>query len=238
MKKLLVTMTLCLSGLVFADSAQNFENDFYDIKKIEVFEVSTDNNLVMLRNYDSRELENYTQVQYRKNIGQTLMVARDLIAFGKEIYKIIEAGKPVVNIGEVTPVSVLPRGENGVQIDTFDLEGWKMPKSKKFKVVAKNAFGMTMVSFEFMLLFTYGGKYNGKGAYLTGAEITATDVEVGWGYNLDANFKVQSMTNQGTRENPIAAAVLQISYKMKTLVKETQSTKKFMINGQGAIRAY
>ena len=238
MKKLLVTMTLCFSSLVFADTIQDLENDFFEIKEVEVFEVAEDNNLVELRNYNSSEIAHYTKIKYRKNIGQTLMVARDLIAFGKEIYKIIEAGKPVVNIGEVTPVSVLPRGENGTQVDTFDLEGWKMPKSKKFKVVAKNGFGMSMVSFEFMLLFTYGGQYNGKGAYLTGAEITATDVQVGWGYNLDANFKVQSMTNQGTRQNPIAAAVLQITYKMKTLVKETQSTKKFMINGNGFIRAY
>lgn len=171
-------------------------------------------------------------------IGEVIMVTKEIIALGKEIYKIIEAGKPVVNIGDTTPISVLPRDEKGEAIDAFYLENWKMPKARKYKVICKNGFGMKTISFEFMLLFTYGGSYNGKGAYITGAEVASTDVQVAWGYSLDANFKVQSIVNQGTTANPIAAAVLQIDYKIATVLKESRSSKKFMINGLGQSQAY
>ena len=60
-----------------------------------------------------------------------------------------------------------------------------------------------------MLIYTYGGSYDGKGAYITGAEVVPTDVNVAWGYNLGASMKVKSIFNQGSRENPVAAAILE-----------------------------
>lgn len=239
MKLLITSLALSISFQVFAGQVTSFETDLNEISEVEIYEVNEDHNLVVVPSNDISELEGFiARKPIKGGIGDTIMVGRQLIAFGKEIYEIIEAGKPVVSIGETTPVSVLPKNDLGVNISAFDLENWKMPKTKKYKVVAKNGFGSTMISFEFMLIFSYGGSYQGAGAYITGAEISATEVKVGWGYNLDANFKVQSIVNQGTTSNPIAAAVLQISYTMKTVLKETKSVKKFMINGNGQVRAY
>ncbi len=239
MKLMIASLALSISLQTIASPINLNVSDMNEINQIEVYEVNEDNNLVVLPNADISELDGFVARKPMKGgIGDTIMIGRQLIAFGKEVYKIIEAGKPVVTIGDTTPVSILPKNERGVNISAFDLENWQMPKAKKYKVIAKNGFGSTMIAFEFMVIFSYGGSYDGAGAYIAGAEVSATEVQVGWGYNLDANFKVQSIVNQGTTEDPIAAAVLQISYTMKTVLKETKSTKKFMINGKGQIRAY
>lgn len=236
---LLLTAVLTSSNLYASDV---YSDEFQTISSVEMVEVVEDalgNEVeVKLPVNEFKQIEGSVTKSNQKGVGEVLMVARELIAFGKEVYKIIEAGKPVVRIGQTTPVSVLPKNEHGTSIDAFDLENWKMPKSKKYRVVAKNGFGMKTITFDFMLLFTYGGSYNGKGAYITGAEVASTDVSVAWGYTLDADFKVQSIVNQGTRENPVAAAVLQIDYKMSTVLKESRSSKKFMINGLGQTRSY
>jgi hypothetical protein len=239
MKLLITSLALSISLQAFASPVYFNESNMNEIDHIEVFEVNEDNNLVVLPRGDFSELAAFPRKRPIKGgIGETIMIGRELIAFGKEIYKIIEAGKPVVTIGDTTPVSILPKNELGTSISAFDLENWKMPRVKKYKVVAKNGFGSTMISFEFMLIFSYGGSYEGSGAYIAGAEVSATEVQVGWGYNLDANFKVQSIVNQGTKESPVAAAILQIGYTMKTILKETRSVKKFMVNGNGQVKAY
>lgn len=220
-----------------------YSTEYNTIESVEILEVSED----ALGYEVTKKVENNkfvvpanSQVKSRNKggIGEYIMVAREIIAFGKEVYKIIEAGKPVVTVGESVPLSILPKDEKGQMVDAFMLENWKMPKAQKYRVSAKNGFGMNVISFDFMLIYTYGGKYNGKGAYITGAEVSPTQVDVAWGYNLDASMKVQSIFNQGTTANPVAAAVLEINYTIKTVLKESRSTKKFMINGRGQSQAY
>jgi hypothetical protein len=217
------------STKIYASS--DIVNEVEDISSIEMVEVVED--------ALGKETELKIQKHNKSNvIGEFLFVSRDLIAFGKEVYKIIEAGKPVINIQEVEPISILPKNEKGKYIDAFDLENWRMPKSKKLRVIARNVYGKIKVSFDIMIIFTYGGTYRGKGAFITGAEVVTTDVNVGWLYSLDADFKVNSIVNQGSSDNPIAAAVLKINYRVATPRKESRSSKQFMINGLGQVRAY
>ena len=176
-------------------------------------------------------------VSSEQSVGDILIVAKNLIALGKEVYKIIEAGKPVVTM-ESTPVSVLPKDEKGKPVSAFQLSNWSAPRVKKYKVETRNYMGMNPVSFEFMIIFSYGGKHAGKGAYLNGAQIKPTDVQVSWGYNLDATFHVQSILNQGTAEDPVAGAVLMIDYTIKTVLKEIKQNRTFFINGLGKTQAY
>ena len=235
MKEFLALGLMFTSLLALASSTNP---EFNDITNIEVFEVNNDNNLVEVRSSNIEEVAHFYKRSANKDIGKTLIVARDLLAFGKEIYKIIDAGKPVVTIADVEAISVMPKTDKGEDISALDLEFWQVPRSKKFKVVATNGFGFSMISFEFLVIFAYGGSHNGKGKYITGAEISATDVTVGWGYDLDANFKLQSIFNTGSNDDPVAAAILEISYTMKTVIKEARSTKKFLVDGLGQIKAY
>lgn len=234
-------MTLLSLNVLAIDVYSDEYNTIESVEMMEVTEDALGNEVLKKVNPKSLLIPDGAKVKTNNKsggIGEYIMVAREIIAFGKEVYKIIEAGKPVVSIGEVVPLSVLPRDEKGEMINAFRLENWKMPKSQKYRVIAKNGFGMKTIEFDFMLLFTYGGSYNGKGAYITGAEVAPTRVDVAWGYNLDAKFKVHSIFNQGSSDNPNAAAVLQINYTIKTVLKESRSTKKFMINGKGQTQSY
>ncbi len=186
---------------------------------------------------DFINLSNSNPVSVVGDLKDIIMMTKDLIALGKEIYKIIEAGKPVVTVS-TAPIEILPRDEAGALIDAFQLENWKEPVSVKYRVKAKNYLGMNPIVFEFIVIFTYGGSYNGHGAYITGAQIKPTNLDVLWGFDFSAEFKVQTIMNQGTSVDPIAGAVLSLDYKVNTVFQDRQQSKMFFINGHGKITAY
>jgi len=240
----LIAMAIGLNSFA---SAEYYEDQYQTIQKVEMYEVvekedGTQNETLVQSQKLPSEIEMaFGQVNRshdKSRVGDVIMTTRNLIAIGKEIYKIIEAGKPVINVGESKSLSVLPKDEKGIPVDSFRLSNWSMPKAKKYKVLAKNYLGMSPVSFEFMLIYTYGGSLDGKGKYLTGTQIKTTSVEVSWGYELDASFSVQTIVNQGTEEDPIAGAVLSINYNIKTVMKESRNSKTFFVNGVGQTKAF
>lgn len=166
-----------------------------------------------------------------------LMMTRQFIALGKELYALIQAGEPVVNVIS-EPVQVLPFNESAQVIPAINLSGWKAPVVKKYRIETKNYLGMTPVVFEFMLLFSYGGSQDGHGSYITGAEIKPTLVDVQWGFEFNANFKLQTILNEGSATNPIAGAVLMLDTEVKTPIQQRQLNKTFYINGLGDLSAY
>jgi hypothetical protein len=245
----LLTLAFCLSSFVtWSAKAENvYDPQFQRIQSVELVEVIEDElgnevEVPVMEQKLPSDIEALMDLAQpvandKANIGEIIMIADKLIALGEKIYKIIEKGKPVVTMNS-TPVSVLPKDEKGGYVDAFYLENWKAPKSQKFRVITKNYLGMTPASFEFMLIYTYGGSLNGKGKYLTGAQIKPTAVDVKWGYKLDASFKVQSIMNQGTNEDPVAAAVLMIDYRIWTILQDTSHNKTFFVNGKGQASAY
>ena len=244
MSKFLLTSILLAWTTGALSSASFYSEQYHTVQEVELYEVTTDLDGEEVETLKQRqrlpsELEKMTQVNRRSkaDLGQILMATQQLIAIGKEIYKIIDAGKPVLNI-ESAPISVLPKDMKGQALDPFTLTEWSAPRAKKYRVVAKNYLGMRPVAFEFMLIYSYGGKYEDKGAYITGAQIKPTSVEVSWGYELDASFSVQSIVNQGSAQDPVAGAVLNIDYKIKTLMKESRQSRAFFINGLGESTAY
>lgn len=173
----------------------------------------------------------------KSSVAGVIMATKQLIALGKEIYKIIKAGRPVVTMTS-EPIQILPRDEQGNTIAAMELAGWRAPRVQKYRVKTKNYLGMTPASFDFMLIYSYGGSYRGAGAYITGAQIKPTAVDVKWGYKLDASFKVQSIMNQGTDAKPIAGAVLMIDYRISTVLQDRSDNKTFFVNGLGQTTTY
>ena len=169
-------------------------------------------------------------------LGDIIATTRQIIAFGKEIYKIVEAGKPVINT-EHAPISVLPLDtELGKDIAPMDLSKWQLPKFVKFKVSYKNGFGTEVVTFTYNINMSYGGQFQGKGAYITHAQIVPENVTVAWGYTFNAQMSLVGLTNIGTDENPIAGATLQLSYSVKTVLKEDKNNMTIFIAGDGTIQ--
>ena len=223
MKQLMVIFT-CTVLSFYTASAQESSNvdPYYDITSVDVREVEAD----LDKNFESVG---------NKNLGQVIMQARELIAFGKEIWKIIEAGRPVSSHQAMQTITVLPKDENGDAVDPLDMEGWQLPSARSYRVEYKNGFGMTVIGFTYTVMFQWGGSYDGKGKYLTGVNVVADDITVSWGFDFSAESQMVSITNTGTRANPVAAATLNIKYRAKSVVRDISSTETFYVTGSGKI---
>lgn len=216
----LVVLCLFISNLSLANSL----DPYYQITdvKIEVLETHQDQTSIF-------------EPAPNSELGDIIATTRQIIAFGKEIYKIIVAGKPVVDT-KYAPISVLPLDtEFGKDITPTDLTKWKAPKSTKFKVTYTNGFGTEVIAFTYNINMSYGGKFKGKGAYISHAQIVPENVSVAWGYTFNAQMSLVGLTNIGTEENPIAGATLQLSYTVSTVFKEERNNMTIFISGDGAI---
>ncbi|HAZ14816.1 MAG: hypothetical protein A2X86_22165 [Bdellovibrionales bacterium GWA2_49_15] len=168
-----------------------------------------------------------------KNLGEVIMVVDQLIALGKKIWPIIEAGRPVVNTN-LPVVHVLPR-EAGQDGSLYDLSNWDAPKAIGYRVTYKNFYGMEVIAFTYSISFQPGGQFNGKGAYISGASVTANNVKVSWGFDFSAKSEVVAITNRGSRENPVAGLTLKISYIAKSVLSDIRNSYNYHLTGRGAI---
>tara|TARA_R110000868_G_scaffold180754_2_gene421428 strand:+ start:13177 stop:13848 length:672 start_codon:yes stop_codon:yes gene_type:complete len=218
MSKTIVVLTLSLLSFYTAHA----QDPYFEISKVEVTEV------------ESAPVQIVESFQ-EKNLNGVIMQAKGLIALGKEIWKIIEAGRPVSNHTAMQTITVLPKDEDGEPVDVMDMESWNLPSAKSYRVEYKNGFGMTVIGFTYTVIFQWGGSYNGKGKYLTGVNVMADDISVSWGFNFSADSQLLSITNTGTKLNPVAAATLTVKYRAKSVVSDISSSETFYVTGSGKI---
>ena len=166
--------------------------------------------------------------------GEVIQVARDLVALGEGVYVLVKKGQPHVTTA-YSPVSVLPRDGARNYVDILDTENWRRPISRVTTVQFKNVYGFAIASLEYRVIFAYGGSYNGKGAYISAAQIVPSSAWAMFGVDLNAEMKVLGLTNHGTRENPVAGILLQISYKVQTILSSISRNDTFHITGKGQI---
>ena len=170
----------------------------------------------------------------KANIGQVIAVANQVIALGEKIYEIVKKGQPVLNVS-TAPISVLPKNSDGSPVDIFQTSDWSMPLTRKVKLEYKNLYGSKVVTFDYTVMFVHSGKYNGKGAYLTAVQVVPTNVTVSWGYEFDVNMKLVGLQNHGSVESPVAGAIVQMSYKAKTVLRTIDSTDQYHVTGRGQL---
>tara|TARA_R110000868_G_scaffold61524_1_gene186910 strand:- start:19761 stop:20432 length:672 start_codon:yes stop_codon:yes gene_type:complete len=218
MSKTIVVLTLSLLSFYTAHA----QDPYFEISKVEVTEV------------ESAPIR-YSEFYQEKNLNGVIMQAKGLLALGKEIWKIIEAGRPVSNHTAMQTITVLPKDEDGQPVDVMDMESWNLPSAKSYRVEYKNGFGMTVIGFTYTVVFQWGGSYNGKGKYLTGVNVMADDISVSWGFNFSADSQLLSITNTGTKENPVAAATLTVKYRAKSVMSDISSSETFYVTGSGRI---
>lgn len=171
-----------------------------------------------------------------KNLGQVIMSIDKLIALGKKIWKIVEAGRPVVQTEFAPTVSVLPNVESP-KTAFYEMENWSMPRVKSYRVVYKNLLGMEVVSFTYGVYYQYNGTYKGKGRYLTGVNVDARDVKVAWGFEFNASSSVVAIMNRGSSSNPNAGVTIRINYLAKSVLREIRSSETFHLTGKGEFAA-
>jgi hypothetical protein len=167
-------------------------------------------------------------------LSGVLMVVDKLVAIGEKIMPTIEKGRPAVTNKPMAAISVLPRIDAKDPV-VHEMGNWSIPVTKHYKITYSNGFGSTVVSFVYSITFQYNGTYGGKGKYLAGVRMSARDIQVDWGFDLDATSELIQISNVGTTENVIAGATVEISYTVKNVLRVLTTTESFHVTGDGRI---
>lgn len=225
LKSFFIAGLFLLNANVFAQDSNDLA---FKITSLEVYEVETP--------------EEKTVVELPKVPGNPLdeiaMYLDGLIAIGKKIWPIIEAGRPVISTTGIVPsLSVLPHIEgNPAKSELYEMAGWSIPKARSFRVSYKNFFNSEVIGFTYTVFFQYNGSYKGKGKYLTSLKVQASEVYAAWGFDFDAASELINVANVGTDENPVASAIIQVSYKAKGKLNEARNAQSFYVDGNGEMQ--
>jgi hypothetical protein len=166
--------------------------------------------------------------------GEVIRVGRDLVALGEAVYELVKKGAPVIRT-DYAPISVLPKS-GGEAIDVAETEGWEMPISRRVTMNYKNRLGATVVSFTYSVVFAYGGSYNGAGAFISGAQVIPSQVNASFGFTFESSMRLGGLTNHGTSADPVAGAMLNIQYKVNSIMSAVETNDTYHITGRGQIR--
>lgn len=157
--------------------------------------------------------------------------ATEVIQVGKQVWDIVVANKPVVDASSER-VSALPPGIN----DWRGMHGWKAPQSRTYRVAFKNLYGGTMIDFTYQVLFTPGGTLNGKGLYLSNMTILPANLFVAWGYTFRSRGSVPGIMNAGSAVSPMAAAQMQLTWSVDTVLAHHEGTSSFYVRADGTFQ--
>lgn len=171
-------------------------------------------------------------------LDQVAMYVDGIIALGQKVWPIIEAGKPVVNLKGMQPsLSVLPRfPHSNTHTELYDMENWSQPKAVSYRVSFKNWYKKEVIGFTYTLYFQYNGSYQGNGKYITSLLVQASEVTAAWGFKFDASTELVNIANVGTAANPVASAIIRVSYKGRAL-NESGYSQSFYVDGNGNLKA-
>lgn len=176
--------------------------------------------------------------------GKVIGVAKDVVALGEAIYALVEKGRPKVTT-EYAPISILPRDPSNsaadpaqrYAVDPFDMEGFSFPVEKMITAKVKSPTGKESVVFQYKVIYSYGGSYNGAGKYLTGINIIPASIKVAHGWTFNSSMKLSGMMNHGTRANPIVGAMITIKYSMGSTTQAFERNDTIYISGDGSMKA-
>jgi hypothetical protein len=126
--------------------------------------------------------------------------------------------------GNVLPASIT---------NAFELQSWRSPPaSHSFTVTVYNRLKQRVLQFTYALQFTFGGSLDGKGAYLDRVTVIPSRISVAWGFVFNASVQIASVHNLGTRDDPIAAAHVELHYRL-TGLNVVERTESFHVTGDG-----
>jgi hypothetical protein len=176
-------------------------------------------------------------LHFNTGIGDIISMGTQIVALGESIYNLVQKGKPSIKVGEFDPINVVPRlpGTN-TYVHPMDVYGTvEEPMVKRYRATVKNMLNMNVVTYEFLLQFEYGGKYDEKGAYIQNAFIVPSKVDVAYGWDFAAQMKLIGISNSGTKDNPIATATLSIKHSFGSVLSAESNDFNVKITGKGKV---
>ena len=155
-----------------------------------------------------------------------------VVAIGQVLWKVAEAGRPVVDVNMLA-ASAVPEGiSHWTQLDS-----WSAPQVKTFVLSYKNYFGMEVVKFVYKVVYTHSGSIKSQGKYLSNMTILPALLDVVMGFDFSASAKVANVTNVGTAEEPMAAGEMHLNYVVKNVFNEKRTTEAYYVRGDGFFKA-
>lgn len=229
LKALFLASLLLISQPIFAEIS-DIEKAEHQITSVEVYQVPNPS-------FDKAVV---TLPGVKNPIDEIAAQIDGIIAIGKKIWTIIDAGRPVITTSGLVPsISVFPELDTpGKTPGMHQMANWSAPKVVSYRVSYKNYFGGEVVGFTYTVFFQHGGSYKGRGKYITSLKVQASEITASWGFNFDATSELVSIANVGSDEEPVASAILQISYKVKGLLNENRTSQSFYVDGRGAVQAF
>jgi hypothetical protein len=240
-----LVLALALGGVATAKAADESgysQAKYLTLKKMEVREISKDilgqNKIKTIYQQELKIQgmpDDYGNVDPSEKVGKVISVARDIVALGEDIYRLVIKGKPT-NQTSYAPISVIPRVA-GQPVDILDTENWRAPVKRTYEIVYENVYGIDVVTFRYSIIYSWGGSYNGKGAYLTAVQIIPETVRTLFGFDFTATMKLGGIQNQGTKENPNAGATLLMEYTVSSVMNAINKVDSYFITGKGAFKS-
>lgn len=222
-----VTSATLLSTVQSSANTDQAQNKYYSIKSVEVKELTEQRFKPLARPLCEPSIRPQgTDIPAFDGI-----TLDDIINLGQKIWTIVEKNKPVVNL-KIQKADALP---NGVK-EWMDLECWQIPESRVYRVSYKNGFGMTVVNIAFRVNYTYGGRVNGQGRYLSQVTVLPAQLDVAWGFKVTGEVRIANVTNAGTKAFPVGAIQMDVNWVISTPVKYSESTETFYVRGDGLFK--
>lgn len=237
-------LVMGVSSFAFANTgADRLDKSYFQIKKVTVTEVAnsaadlmTDQQVAMTDACNSPArpfLISRTgdpKVESLSPLGELQVWVDQILNIGKKIWAVVEAGKPVVTV-RMDSANALPRG---IQCWT-DMSGWSAPQAKTYQVRYENAYGINVIDFTYRVMFTAGGNVDGVGKYIANATVIPANINVAWGFKLDANTQIASVFNQGTRQDPLAAMQMNVQWRVDSPLTHDETTETFLLTGSNSL---
>jgi hypothetical protein len=224
-KKWILVTSLVFSASTLANQTEEVD-PYFQISEVNVTKIEA----------EPFNLEHqYSEPTGNRNVGEVIAMVDQLVALGTKVWGIIEKGKPTYNMALQNPINVIPKitDDNGIVTDStfYSMYGWSAPTVATHRVEYKNGFGMVVASFDYQVHYQHGGSYDGKGSYVAGLTVTAKNINVRWGFNLDAAARLISITNRGTQDDPIAGATIEVRHKVHTITSAHETAESFHLTG-------
>ena len=219
-----------LIGCLTLSSASSFSQDIDPLSEISRVEIT------LIDNIENRAVVELPKIPLNP-IDEVAMYIDSIIAIGKKVWPIIEAGKPVMNTsGVAASLSILPRIE-GTRSELHSMANWSAPKVVSHKVSYKNYYGKEVIGFTYTVFFQYNGSLQGNGKYITSLKAQASNISASWGFDFDVTSELVSVANVGTDSDPVASAIIQVGYKARGIFNEQQSVHSFYVDGSGVMQS-
>jgi hypothetical protein len=160
-----------------------------------------------------------------------------IINTGATAWNIIKDGQASSNLPHFY-ASALPN----MVFSWSTVSGWKGPKEIVYEIKAENLFGMTVVDFEYVVSFFYGGSIHGHpgfkdgGNYITNFTVKPTKFKILWGFKFVMDLTISDPMNVGSPENPLAYLQADVNWTLSSPLKNEKGFETYGVYGNGNFR--